>query len=207
MAILKVARMGHPVLRTPAEPIPPEEVSSLPVQQLIEDMLDTCDEYEGIGLAAPQVHFPVQVVILEIDEAGPTVWINPELTPLTDELIYTFEGCLSVPGLRGLVGRPASVAVKALDRQGQPIELELEGFPAVVAQHECDHLQGNLYVDKVVPRTLTFLEEHQRYASWGTEEEEDELEDELEDDAETGETENISDQIEGSDAVEASEED
>ena len=84
MAILKVARMGHPVLRATAEAIPPEEITSAPVQQLIEDMLDTCEEYDGIGLAAPQVHFSVQVVILEIDDQGPTVWINPKLTPLTD---------------------------------------------------------------------------------------------------------------------------
>ena len=137
MAILKVARMGHPVLRTPAEPIPVEEIPSLQVQQLIEDMLDTCEEYEGIGLAAPQVHFPLQLVILEVDDTGPTIWINPQLTPTTEELIFTFEGCLSVPGIRGLVGRPASVSVQALDRDGQPVEMELHGFPAVVAQHEC----------------------------------------------------------------------
>ena len=173
MAILKVARMGHPVLRTPAEPVPEDEVRSVPVQQLIEDMLDTCEEYEGIGLAAPQVHFSVQLVILEIDDTGPTIWINPELTPLTDELVYTFEGCLSVPGLRGLVGRPASIRVNALNRHGDPIEQELHGFPAVVAQHECDHLSGTLYVDKVVPRTLTFLEEHSRFANWEQESEDE----------------------------------
>jgi len=174
MAILKVARMGHPVLRKPASPIPPEEIGSPQVQQLIEDMLDTCEEYEGIGLAAPQVHFSVQLVILEVDDSGPTVWINPVLTPLTDELVYTFEGCLSVPGLRGLVGRPASVRVEALSATGEPIELELHGFPAVVAQHECDHLSGEIYVDKVVPRTLTFLEEHRRFADWEPEDEADE---------------------------------
>lgn len=175
MAILKVARMGHPVLRAPAEAIPPEEVTSAPVQQLIEDMLDTCEEYDGIGLAAPQVHFSVQVVILEIDDQGPTVWINPKLTPLTDELIYTFEGCLSVPGLRGMVGRPGSIKVEALDRNGEAIEMVLHGFPAVVAQHECDHLMGELYVDKVVPQSLTFLEEHRRFSDWMTESDEEDV--------------------------------
>ena len=185
MAILKVARMGHPVLRKAADPIPPEEVGSAQVQQLIEDMLDTCEEYEGIGLAAPQVHFSVQLVILEIDDQGPTVWINPVLTPMSEELIYTFEGCLSVPGLRGMVARPASVKVQALDRDGEPVSLVLHGFPAVVAQHECDHLKGELYVDKVIPRTLTFLEEHQRFANWDSHlEDEDMTEEEPE---ETGE--------------------
>jgi peptide deformylase len=181
MAILKVARMGHPVLRTPAEPIPEEEIPSLQVQQLIEDMLDTCEEYEGIGLAAPQVHFPLQLVILEVDDTGPTIWINPQLTPTTEELIFTFEGCLSVPGIRGLVGRPASVSVHALDRDGQPVEMELHGFPAVVAQHECDHLQGTIYVDKAVPGSLTFLEEHRRFAHWNEEESEEEGEEEGDD--------------------------
>jgi hypothetical protein len=112
-------------------------------------------------------------VILEVDDTGPTVWINPQLTPLTDELIYTFEGCLSVPEMRGMVGRPASVEVHALSRDGEPVHMELHGFPAVVAQHECDHLSGSLYVDKIVPKTLTFLEEHRRFANWEAEEAEE----------------------------------
>lgn len=163
MAIRKVARMGHPVLRQVADPVPPDEIGSAVVQDLIDDLLETVDEYDGAGLAAPQVHAPVRVVVLALDEAGMRTWINPVLTPLTDEHVVTVEGCLSVPGLRGRVARPSAVRVQALDRHGQPVDLELRGFPAVVAQHECDHLDGVLYVDKAEPRSLMFLDEFRRY--------------------------------------------
>ena len=163
MSILKVARMGHPVLRRVADPVPPEAIRSAPVQRLIDDMLETVDEYDGAGLAAPQVHASVRVVVLALDEAGMRVWINPVLTPLTEERHTSVEGCLSVPELRGRVSRPAAVEVRAFDRAGAPIHLELEGFPAVVAQHECDHLDGVLYVDKAEPQSLMFLEEFRRY--------------------------------------------
>lgn len=163
MSILKVARMGHPVLRRVADPVPPDAISTAPVQGLIDDLLETVDEYDGAGLAAPQVHASVRIVVLALDESGMQVWINPVLTPLTDELHSAVEGCLSVPELRGRVSRPAAIEVRALDRSGAPIHLELRGFPAVVAQHECDHLDGVLYVDKAEPRSLMFLEEFRRY--------------------------------------------
>jgi peptide deformylase len=175
MAIRKIARMGHPVLRQTAVSIPPELVLDPDVQRLIDDMLETVDDASGAGLAAPQVHESVRIVVLELSaERGMEVWINPELTVLNAEgepaengeeveLAYTFEGCLSVPGLRGLVGRPAALSVQGLRRDGSPFRLQLRGFPAVVAQHECDHLDGVLYVDKVEPETLTFLEEHRKY--------------------------------------------
>lgn len=163
MAILKVARLGHPALRRIADPVPPEDILSPEIQGLIGDLLDTVDEYDGAGLAAPQVHVSLRVVVLSLGGEGLRVWINPVLRTLTDDLHTSAEGCLSVPGLRGRVSRPAAVEVRALDHQGRPVHLELRGFPAVVAQHECDHLDGVIYVDKVEPGTLMFLEEFGRY--------------------------------------------
>lgn len=164
MAILKVARMGHPVLRRIADSVPEEAVESAQIQGLIRDMFETVLEYDGLGLAAPQVHASVRMVLLCLDpEVGFEVWINPVLTPTGEEKLTTTEGCLSVPGLRGDVTRPAAVHVVGLNQNGQRFEKNLEGFPAVVAQHECDHLDGVLYVDKVDPTTLTFLEEMRRF--------------------------------------------
>lgn len=170
MTIRKVARMGHPVLRRVARPVEPSTIGSPAVQALVRDLLETVEEYDGAGLAAPQVHASVRVVVLTVDpDMGMEVWINPVLTPTTDDELQSFEGCLSVPGLRGLVSRPAGVHVEALDPTGSPIVRELEGYPAIVAQHECDHLDGVLYVDKVEPRSLTFTDEHRRWGRllWG----------------------------------------
>jgi peptide deformylase len=167
MSILKIARMGHPVLRQVAQPVAPEDITSPRIQQLIEDMLATVIDADGAGLAAPQVHAPVRVVILSLDELpGFQVWINPVLTPLTEDYMLTYEGCLSVEGLRGAVARPARIHVQALDREGGVIDMELEGFSAVVAQHECDHLDGILYIDRLEPGTLMFLEEYRRFGPW-----------------------------------------
>lgn len=172
MAIRKVARLGHPVLRKVAQAVPEEALSGPEVQRLIDDMLETVVEYEGAGLAAPQIHVGLRIVVLQLsEERGMEVWINPELTPLTDELHCSIEGCLSVPGLRGVVCRPAAVKVSALDRTGARFELALQGFPAVVAQHECDHLDGVVYVDKVEPGTLVFLEELRRFGTFDGDEE------------------------------------
>ncbi len=178
MSILKVARMGNPVLRRVATPIPPDHINSPEIQQLIRDMLETVVEYDGVGLAAPQVHQSVRLVLLCLDpEEGFEAWINPVLTPTTDDHMITTEGCLSVPDLRGDVSRPAAIKVEAYDHQGQLFERHLEGFPAVVAQHECDHLDGVLYVDKADTRTLSFLDEFRRY----TGEEEEEYQEGIED--------------------------
>ena len=149
MAILKVAQLGHPVLRRVADPVPPAEIKSPEIQRLIADMLETVEEQDGAGLAAPQVHVSKRVVVLSLtDDEGMRVWINPEITALTDELIESWEGCLSVAGLRASV------------------HLELVGFPAIVAQHECDHLDGVLYVDRCDPRTLSFLPEYRKYGPY-----------------------------------------
>lgn len=173
MAIRKVARLGHPVLRRVATAVPKEAISGPEVQRLIDDMLETVTEYEGAGLAAPQIHVSLRIVVLCLsEERGMEVWINPELTPLTDELHCSIEGCLSVPGLRGVVCRPAAVQVQAVDRHGSPIELKLQGFPAVVAQHECDHLDGVVYVDRVESGTLVFLDELRRFGTFDGDDEE-----------------------------------
>ncbi len=168
MAILKVAQMGHPVLREIAEPVDEEMLQSDEFQQFCDDLLETMEEYEGAGLAAPQVHISLRVVVLTLDnQRGPEFLINPVITPLTDSTARTFEGCLSVEGIRGAVERPDHVQVVALDRNGQPKAYELTGFPAVVVQHECDHLDGVLYIDRADPKTLAFLREYRRFGPLG----------------------------------------
>lgn len=171
--ILKVARMGHPVLRQVAEPIPPEQITSPEVQQFIDDMIDTMYEYDGAGLAAPQVHVSEQIVVMEVAQnprypnapAIPlTVYINPEITPLTEDMDEDWEGCLSVPGLRGRVPRYVKIRLRAYDRTGKRVDIVAEGFHARVIQHECDHLWGKLYIDRIRDTTsLTFMEEFMKY--------------------------------------------
>lgn len=163
MAILKVAQMGHPILRAVAHPVPPELIGSDAVQAFLADLRETCLDEDGLGLAAPQVHQSIRVVLISIDDVLRTV-INPEITFLTDERIATYEGCLSVAGLRAEVERCARVRLVALDEHGKPFEVEAEDMEAVVIQHECDHLDGVLYVDRCDPRTLAFLDEYRR---WG----------------------------------------
>jgi peptide deformylase len=166
LAILRVAQMGHPVLRLVAQPVDPEVIPTEDFQRFLDDLLETMEEYEGAGLAAPQVHTSVRVVVLTLDpDTGPEFLINPEITVLSDLATRTVEGCLSVHGLRAVVERPAHIQVAALDRWGRRKVYELKGFPAVVVQHECDHLDGSLYVDRADPLTLAFLDEYQRFGS------------------------------------------
>ena len=167
MSILKIARLGHPVLREPAIDVPVDEIGGQKLNDLIADMLETVVDADGAGLAAPQVHISKRVVILSLDDTpGFTIWINPVLTPVTNEHVITYEGCLSIPGMRGAVARPSQVHVRALTPSGEVIDKVYQGFSAIVAQHECDHLDGILYVDRVEPGTLTFLEEYQRFGAW-----------------------------------------
>lgn len=167
MSILKIAQLGNPVLRTVAEPVPAERLRSAEVQRLIDDMLETVDAYDGAGLAAPQVHHSLRIVVLQLDaETGMRVWVNPKVTPLTDDEIVSYEGCLSVEGMRAAVARAARVEVYAFDRLGVPQHLELEGFHAIVAQHECDHLDGVVYIDRCELQTLSFLAEYRRFGRW-----------------------------------------
>jgi len=182
MAILKVAQMGHPVLRQIAEPLGLDEISQEAFQHFCDDLLATMFEYGGVGLAAPQVHVPLRVVVLELsEERGPEYLINPVIEVLSEGTAFTWEGCLSVEGIRGRVERPDHVRVTALDRDGSSKVLELEGFPAVVVQHECDHLDGVLFVDRADPVSLAFLPEFKRYGPL-VGEEDDFYEDENEDD-------------------------
>jgi peptide deformylase len=165
VAILRVAQMGHPVLRQVARELSFEEIRSPAFQQFCDDLMETMDEYDGLGIAAPQVHESVRVVIATLDdERGPEFFVNPVITILGEETTKTWEGCLSVEGMRGKVERPSHVLVEALDRDGTPKAFELEGHPAVVIQHECDHLDGVLYIDRADTRTLAFMREYRRYA-------------------------------------------
>jgi peptide deformylase len=170
MSILKVARMGHPVLRARARPLDRSTLRSAPVQKLIDDMIDTMVEYHGVGLAAPQVHESLRlfVGILAPDDAEheqePFVIVNPEIVPVGTDVVDGWEGCLSIPDIRGRVPRARQIALKALNRKGDRVELSLEDFPARVAQHETDHLDGVLFFDRMRTfESLTFLDEYSRY--------------------------------------------
>lgn len=171
--ILKVARMGHPVLRQRAREASVDEVASGALQSLIRDMFDTMDEYEGVGLAAPQVHVPLRMIVLEVpaglrDPDDPPIpriaMINPVVEPLTSETMANWEGCLSIPDLIGLVARPRTVRATWLDPEGKPHEQVFEGFPAAAVQHEADHLDGVLYPERIQDlKTLQFTREFTRF--------------------------------------------
>ena len=164
MAVLKVAHMGHPVLRRVADPVPVEEIGTPAFQQLCDDLLESMDEYDGTGLAAPQVHVSRRVVVLVADdEIGPMFLVNPVIVPLGRKKRSGYEGCLSLPNMRGKVERPESIRVAALDRHGNEIRFEAHGWAARVVQHECDHLDGILYVDRADPKSMAFLPEYRRY--------------------------------------------
>jgi peptide deformylase len=177
MAILKVARMGHPVLRARAQPIEPAQIGSPRIQQLIDDMFETMHEYQGVGLAAPQVHESLRVFVAGFapdDEGGEEsprgvplmALINPEITPIGQEIVEDWEGCLSIPDIRGRVPRSRQISVRAYDRRGKRIEVKAGGFTARVIQHETDHLDGVLFFDRMRSfQTLTFLDEFGRYWS------------------------------------------
>jgi peptide deformylase len=158
MAILKVARLGHPVLRQPARPLAPELIRSAEIQRLIDDMIETMREYDGAGLAANQVHTPLQIAVIEVlgnprypdaPEVPLTVLVNPVVTPLGEELEEGWEGCLSVPEMRGMVPRHTAVRLQCFDRDGQSVDLDAKDFFARVIQHETDHLNGIVYLDRM----------------------------------------------------------
>lgn len=172
MSILKVAHLGHPVVRAAARPLGVEELRSQEIQRLFDDMVETMHEYDGVGLAAPQVHVGLRVAVIEVstsdersERAVPlTFLVNPEVTPLGPAAVLGWEGCLSVPGLRGQVPRRAAVRLSALDREGLPFVVEAEGFFARVIQHECDHLDGGVYLDRMRDmRSLSFFDEFERF--------------------------------------------
>ena len=177
MAILKVARIGHPAVRAAAGPVSPELLRSRDTQRLIDDMVETMHEYDGVGLAATQIHVGLRLAVIEVpasDERTEAtvplmVLVNPKLRPLGSRQQVGWEGCLSVPDLRGQVPRHARLKLAALDRKGRRYEIEAEHFLARVIQHECDHLDGRVYLDRMPDlRSLSFLREFERHVTGDT---------------------------------------
>ena len=173
MALRKIATIGHPVLRQVARTLTREELASPAMQRLVDDLVETMRDASGAGIAANQVHEPVRICVLEIANnprypylpAWPlTVLVNPVVTPTTDETFLNYEGCLSVPNLRGQVPRFATIRVRAWDREGAKLDFAVKGLTAGTFQHELDHLDGKLLVDGVVDaRTLTTWGDFERF--------------------------------------------
>jgi peptide deformylase len=173
MALLKIARMGHPVLRVPAKPV--EDPAAPWIRRLVDDMVETMQDAGGTGIAAPQVHMPWRIVVFRVggerltglpgdSEQDLTVLINPVVEPVGDEVAFGWEGCLSVPGLRGVVPRHLRIRYTATGLDERTIEREAAGFHARVVQHECDHLDGILYPQRITDhRLIGFVEELQRH--------------------------------------------
>ena len=177
MSILKIARMGHPVLAQRAEPVP--DPAAPAIRRLVSDMVETMIDANGAGLAAPQVHVPLRLVIFQapgdrleegvsdaerFDRTAPlTVLVNPEIEILGPEMEGGWEGCLSVPGLRGFVERPAHIRYRGMDHEGRQIERTAKGFHARVVQHECDHLDGILYPQRMSDLTKLIFESEARH--------------------------------------------
>lgn len=172
MAIRKIAQIGHPVLRQTARDVSREELASPQMQAFIDDLVETMRDADGAGLAAIQVYEPVRICAIEVrnNPRYPykppiplTILVNPVLTSVGDEQFENFEGCLSVPNLRGLVKRHTSVRVQAWDRHGNPIDEVVHGLKAGTYQHEVDHLLGKLFVDRADPATFTTWTEFERH--------------------------------------------
>jgi len=170
VTVRDIVQIGHPALRAPARPLTPDEVAAPGIQRLIDDLVDTMRAADGAGLAATQIGEGVQVCVAEVRPGNPrypykpeiplTVLVNPVVEPLTAETFANYEGCLSVPGLRGVVDRFVQVRVRALDRAGTPLDLTVRGLSAGTFQHETDHLHGRLFVDRVADtRTLCTWDE------------------------------------------------
>ena len=173
MALLKIAQIGEPVLREQARAVDPQIIGSDQIQTLIDDMIETMRDANGAGIAANQVYQALQICVIETRGNNPrypykpqiplTIMINPQITPLSDEQFDNLEGCLSVPNLRGLVPRYAHIHLEYLDRDGNSHSSKFSGVSAGTFQHECDHLNGQLYVDKAKPTTLSTLDNFSRH--------------------------------------------
>lgn len=171
--IRPICRMGNPILRKKAEKISKDYLLSDDFGRLLQDMQESMKHYGGIGIAAPQIGVDLQVAIIELQGTNRygeeinlplTAFINPEISYLTEEQQGFWEGCLSVPGLRGFVERPNKVKVNFLNHKGEEQELIAEGFLATVLQHELDHLHGVLYIDRIKdPRLLSYQEEFEQF--------------------------------------------
>jgi len=173
VALLQIAKLGHPILRQVAREVSRSEIDSGAFQTLIDDMTDTMREAGGAGLAAPQVYVSKRLVLVEVAENPRypdaesiplTVLINPVLEPLTSDMEEGWEGCLSVDNLRAKVPRYTKLRVTFLDREGKKQSLTTQDFFARALQHECDHLDGALFVDRVKDtKSLAHLKEWQRF--------------------------------------------
>jgi peptide deformylase len=174
MAIRKIAQIGHPVLRQVARAVGRAELATPAMQQLIDDLVETMHDADGAGLAAIQVYEPIQICAIEVRGGNPrypykpaiplTILVNPVLTPVGDEQFDNYEGCLSVPNLRGMVQRSVHVRVEAWDRHGNPIDEVVHGLKSGTFQHEVDHLRGHIFVDRVTdPTTFTTWTEFERH--------------------------------------------
>jgi len=173
MSILKIARLGHPILRKTAIEVANEKIPSSELQRLIDDMIDTMREYDGVGLAAPQVHQSLRITVVESLSnprypAAPdiplTILINPKFSHMSEEMTEGWESCLSIDDFRGKVPRARELKVSAFDRTGEKIFLEAAGFFAVVLQHEMDHLNGMVYLDRMKDmKTLAHMKEYIKY--------------------------------------------
>lgn len=173
MTIRKIASIGHPVLRQRARELTREELLAPAMQTFIDDLVETMRDANGAGLAAIQIYEPIRVVAIEVGDNPRypykpriplTILVNPVLEPISNETFLNFEGCLSVPNMRGRVRRFAEMRLLAWDRHGQEIDQVVRGISAGTFQHECDHLDGKIYVDRVEdPTTFTTWENFERY--------------------------------------------
>ena len=172
MAIRKIAQIGHPVLRQVAREVGRDELARPETQRFIDDLIETMHDADGAGLAAIQVHEPIQICAIEVrnnprypykPNIPLTILVNPVLTPVGDEQFDNYEGCLSVPNLRGMVQRAVHVHVRAWDRHGNPIDEVVHGLKAGTYQHEVDHLNGKIFVDRADPSTFTTWTEFERH--------------------------------------------
>jgi len=173
MTVRLVATAGHPILREWAQPVAPDHLDRPETQAFIDDMIETMRYYQGAGLAAPQVMVSERIVVIEVlanrrypykPDIPLTVLVNPEVEPLSDETFANNEGCLSVPGWRGVTHRLVEIGLRALDRHGRPVEREVRGLSAVTFHHEVDHLNGTLFIDRVTdPTTFATWEQFERF--------------------------------------------
>lgn len=174
MTVRKIRRAGHPDLRSASEPYSIEELENQEIDRLVHDMFETMENYEGVGLAAPQVQVNRRLVVYEIrdteryegleEKVPPTVLVNPEIQETGGESRVDWEGCLSLPNLRGQVPRSNSIKVEYLDLSGDRMTKQISGFEARVIQHEIDHLEGRLFVDRMESHeSLSFLKEYRKY--------------------------------------------
>lgn len=173
MTLRKIAQIGAPVLRERAREVTPDEIASPAIQTVIDDMIETMRDANGAGIAANQIYVPLRICVIEVGDNPRypykpkiplTVLVNPVLEPIGTETFENYEGCLSVPNLRGVVSRFVELRLRALDRHGTPIDRLVRGLSAGTFQHECDHLDGKLFVDRVTdPTTLCTWTEFDRY--------------------------------------------